>query len=140
MSTEENKALTRRWLEEGWQAEDTDAAVEEFFAPNFVLQSPPVSVKSSDEYKQLVAAVKAGFPDIRFTLEDAIVEGDRVAYHWKAHGTHQGEYMGIAPTDKQIAINGTGIFRIAGGKFVESKENHDALGLLQQVGAIPPMG
>ena len=137
MSAEENIAVWRRWVEEGWQAEDTDAAVDELWAQNCVLQSPPILCQSADEFKQHVAAVKAAFPDITFSLDDTVAEGDKVGYNWTGSGTHQGDCMGISPTGKKITFPGSGIAHIVEGKIARVRENWDALGLMQQLGAIP---
>ena len=76
-------------------------------------------------------------PDLRITLEDDIAEEDKVVSRWTAQVTHQGELMGIAPTGNQVTIMGITIHRIEDGKIVEEWENWDALGLMQQIGAIP---
>ena len=137
MSAEENIALVKRFAEKGWRAEDTDAMVNEFWAPNLMIQSPPLQFKSSTEFKQHVTTARAAFPDLAFTLEEAMAEGDRVAYRWTFRGTHQGEFMGVTGTGKQIVVTGAGFARIADGKLVELRENFDALGMMQQIGAIP---
>ena len=80
---------------------------------------------------------RSAFPDLRFTIEDMIAEGDKVATCWRAAGTHQGELMGIAPTGKRVEVIGMIVSRFAGGKIVEDLEVMDTLGLLQQLGAIP---
>ena len=72
--------------------------------------------------------------------EDMIAEGDRVVSRWTMRSTHKGEWMGIAPTGKQVMITGISIHRIAGGKIVEDWANADELGMMQQLGAVPPIG
>ena len=81
--------------------------------------------------------IRSAFPDLRVTLEDDIAEGNKVVSRWRAQGTHQGELMGIAPTGNQMAITGITIDRIEEGKIVEEWENWDALGMMQQIGAVP---
>src|SRR5215212_7456435 len=71
------------------------------------------------------------------TLDDDLAEGEKVVSRWRAQGTHQGELMGIAPTGNEVAITGLTIHRIEDGKIVEEWENWDALGLMQQIGAVP---
>ena len=80
------------------------------------------------------------FPDLHFTIEDQIAEGDRVVTRFTARGTHQGAFIGIPPTGKQGVVTGTGIDRFANGKIVEAWFNSDDLGLLQQLGVVPSPG
>ena len=80
------------------------------------------------------------FPDHHFTVEDMIVEGNKVVTRATARGTHKGDFMGIAPTGKQFTMMGIWIYYIADGKIIEDWEVLDQLGMMQQLGAIPPMG
>jgi predicted ester cyclase len=77
------------------------------------------------------------FPDLRFTAEDIIAEGDKVAARYTMRGTHQGEFMGVAPTGNRIEVTGIDIVRFEGGKMVEHWANSDELGMMQQLGVIP---
>lgn len=77
------------------------------------------------------------FPDYHVTVEDQIAEGERVVTRWTCHGTHEGEFQGMPPTGKKMAMSEITIFRIANGKLVEGWSNLDMLGALQQLGAIP---
>lgn len=87
--------------------------------------------------RQLAAAFRSAFPDLHTTFDDAVAEGDKVAYRWTASGTHEGELMGIPPTGNRMTITGTAIARISGGKIEEGWQNFDALGRMQQLGVIP---
>jgi predicted ester cyclase len=80
---------------------------------------------------------RGAFPDIAHTIEDQVAEGDKVVTRLRAHATHKGELMGIPPTGEEVTIEGISIWRIANGKIKECWVNYDALGLLQQLGAIP---
>ncbi len=75
------------------------------------------------------------FPDYQITIDDLLVEGDKVASRWTITGTHFGEYMGIAPTKKRCTYSGISIDRIENEKVVESWTNWDEAGLLRQLGA-----
>ncbi len=81
-----------------------------------------------------------GFPDLQLTVEDMIAEGDKVAVRLSRGGTHQGVFMGVAPTGNEARWTGNTIFRIANGKIVEGWVEGDHLGLMQQLGAIPAPG
>ena len=126
MSAEENKALVRREQEELWNhTGDLDAA-EELFAP-----------EQAEAAKQEAADFRQGFPDVVSTIEDIIAEGDKVVAHWRARATHQGEYMGIPPTGKEVEFTGISLYRIEAGKIAESWTAEDELGLMRQIGAVP---
>jgi predicted ester cyclase len=130
MSVGENKALVRREQAELWNhTGNLDAAAEELFAPDRV-----------EDAKQEAASVRGGFPDLESTVEDLIAERDKVVAHWRAHATHQGEYMGIPPTGNRVNFRGISIYRIEGGRIAESWGVSDDLGLMRQIGAIPEPG
>jgi len=138
--TEANKALTRRIYEEIVNQKNLDI-VDEVFAPDHVEHMPPnPDIHGSEGMKQFFAMLFAGFPDIQFTVEDQIAEGDMVATRWINTGTHQGEFMDIPPTGAQAVTTGVCIFRIENGVIVEDWTNADFLGLMQQLGVIDPMG
>ena len=86
-----------------------------------------------------VAGYRAAFSDLQFTVEEQVAEGDRVVTRWTATGTHDGDLLGIAPTGTVGTTTGISINRIADGKVAEDCTNWDALGLMQQLGAIPAM-
>jgi steroid delta-isomerase-like uncharacterized protein len=137
--SEENKALVRRWFDEVLTRGNLQQ-VDELFAPNYILHGPSISqeVHGREGIRQYVATYRAAFPDAHFTVEDQIAEQDMVVTRWTARGTHQGELEGIAPTGNQVKIASLVISRIAGGKIAEDLTNFDALGLMQQLGVIPP--
>lgn len=138
MQPEENKAITRRFLEEIFAGGNLEL-VEELFAPDFVLHDPsvPQEVRGVEALKQYVTMYRTAYPDTRFTVEDQIAEGDRVVTRWTGQGTHQGELMGVPPTGKQVTVTGIELDRISGGKIEETWVNYDALGMMQQLGIVP---
>ena len=139
MSTEENKAIARRWVEL-WNSQNV-AAVDEFVASNYVRHDPNTpEVRGAVAEKQLIAMVLAAFPDIHFTIEDLVAAGDTVAGRYTLRGTHNGEWLGIPPTHKAITLTVMEIYRIADGKIAEQWVILDALGMLQQLGVISPTG
>ncbi len=87
--------------------------------------------------KQFFSSLHAAFPDLRMDAEDVIAEGDKVVQRWTATGTHDGDLMGIAPTGNRVEFTGMEISRISGGKVAEMREGYDAMGMMQQMGAIP---
>ena len=138
--SEQNKAVIRRWIE-ALNAGNLDVA-DEIYAPDFVMHDPgnPDRLPGPEGTKQGFAAFLAAFPDLHVTIEDIIAEGDKVVWRVSLTGTHKGEFLGIAPTGKQITNTGITIVRMVDGKFVEGWQNGDDLGMLQQIGAIPPLG
>jgi len=141
MSIEENKAMDRRFYEEVWNGGNL-AVVDEFVAANYVDHDPQPTgaLEGVEGIKQSVTMYRTAFPDAHFTIEDQIAERDLLVTRWRARGTHQGPLMGIPPTGKPAMVTGISITRWASGKVVEGWTNFDALGLLQQLGAVPSMG
>jgi steroid delta-isomerase-like uncharacterized protein len=137
MSAEDNKTLVRRYVEEVLNRKNL-AIVDELFAPTFVdHDSSMPDAKGPAGIKRLAAMVHASFPDVRFTIEDLIAEGDRVVYRYTVRGSHQQDFMGIAAAGKQIEFTGIHIYRVEGGKLQEEWENWDTFGLMRQLGVIP---
>jgi len=139
MSTEDNKTLVRRFYEDVFNQRNL-ALVDELCSTTHVFHNPPTTLHGREEFKQLLSVYLTAFPDARFTVEDEIAEGEKVTSRYTFRGTHQGELMGMPPTGKQVTVTGIIINRIAGGQSVEGWLNFDALGLLQQIGALPAMG
>jgi steroid delta-isomerase-like uncharacterized protein len=137
MSTEQNKSIVRRWVEEGWNKRNT-ALIDQLFTPNFYQhETGPETVNSSETLKPFVAGYLSAFPDLQFTIEDLIAEGDKVVWRFKATGNNTGPFMGGPVTGKSIAVTGTITFRLEDSRMAEAWLNLDVLGLLQQVGIIP---
>jgi predicted ester cyclase len=125
MSAEENKTLVRREQEELWNhSGDLDAA-EELFAAG-----------EAEAAKQQAADFRRGFPDVTSTVEDLIAEGDKVVARWRSRATHRGDYMGIAPSGKDVEFTGISFYRIEGNKIAESWSVEDQFGLMRQIGAV----
>jgi len=137
MSIEENKALLRREIEEGWNKGNL-MIVEEIYADNFIDHSPfPGTTPDREGIKQFIKIIHDAFPDIKLTIEDLIAESDKLVERVKATGTNKGEFMGITPTDKQITVPVITINRFAGDKIVERWSISDQLAMMQQLGVIP---
>jgi len=111
-------------------------AFKELYAPEFVYYSPsatpkPVSIEEAIEFGKII--LKA-FPDSSWTIEELFAAGDIVITRWIYKGTHEGEFMGIPPTGNKVEFGGITIARIKDGKIVESREDYDSLGFMQQLG------
>jgi steroid delta-isomerase-like uncharacterized protein len=138
--SEENKALVQRFVEEAFNKGNLDVA-DEVYSSSFVSHESAGPVgRSPEDVKRFVGMYRSAFPDGHTTVEGMISAGNLVAYRWTFRGTHQGELMGIAPTDKQVTITGITFDRVSGGKIEEEWNNFDQLGMLQQLGAAPAPG
>jgi predicted ester cyclase len=89
--------------------------------------------------REYYTALRLAFPDMRLSSEDLIADGDKVANRYTFYGTHRGEYMGVAPTNKLVVSPGMVINLFRGGKCVETGQSTDALGFLTQLGVVQPL-
>ncbi len=142
MSVEENRQLARRYYSELMSNGDL-SFVDRYMAPEFEFSNPThVDPYRGAEFKKLVTMLRGAFPDLKFTIEHLLGEGDTVVGHWTARGTHTGTALktlrgDIPAQGKPFVIDGMSWLRFKDGKFVEARINEDTLGLLQQIGAIP---
>lgn len=111
----------------------------ELVSPDAVFHVPgrPEPVRGPAGYLEIISMMRGGFPDIQWTLEEMIAEGDMVAARFTLRGTHQGAFFGVPATGKQIEAQAMNFYRFTGGKIVEERGQPDLLGLMQQIGAIP---
>lgn len=138
---EANKAVYRRFVEEVINQGNL-AIIDELYAPDYVDHDlPPGAGGGLDGVRRVQQLFRVGFPDVQFTIEDMVAEGDTVASHVTGHGTHTGDFMGIPPSGKEATWRSLGVFRVVDGKIVEHYGIPDLLGLLIQIGVIePPQG
>ncbi len=137
----ENKALVRRYLEDALAEARSGnlAATDESLTSDAAFYDPgrPPSVGTETQRQRSVMLLGA-FPDARFGIEDIVAEGDKAAVRRVFGNTHQGAFMGIPPTNKEVAMPGITIYRLAGGKIAEAGPNFDQSGMLQPLGVLPP--
>jgi predicted ester cyclase len=137
MSTEDNKAIVRRFYDEAINKKNL-AAIDEFVDPNVIDHSGlPGGIEG---VKQLFSMTLMAYPDLHLTLEDKIAEGDKVVTCLTWRGTHQGEFMGIPPTSEHVANTSIDFVRLANSKVAERWNVVDNLGMMQQLGVIPTQG
>ena len=141
MSTEQNKALVRRLVEEVLN-QGNMSVIDELFSPDFVEHEklPPEIPPGREAPKVMFTMLRSAFPDFKATIEHLIAEGDKVVLSMTWTGTQKGEFMGVPPTGKSISIGVIDIIRLAEGKFVEHWGIMDSMALMQQLGAIPAPG
>ena len=139
MLTETNKALSRRYLEEVFNQGKLNV-LDEIIASDHVNTGPgtlPGLPVGPEGDKQLVTMYRNAFPDIHFTIDEQIAEGDKVVTRWTGQGTHKGELLGIPATGKSSTVTGIAVDRIVNGKIAESWGIFDQFGMMQQLGVIP---
>jgi len=114
------------------------AVIDELYSPDFVLHSGSgEDIRGLENFKKQLSEFFSAFPDVHFTFDDMVVEGDKAAVRFTWTGTHKGELMGVLPTNKKVTIWEISIDRIAGGKFVEEWNRYDTLGWMRQLGLAP---
>lgn len=136
MSTQTNKAIARRHIEYIWNKGRVDL-YEELFAENVVHHENLQVGTGVEGMKNGRIIVQDAIPDIQYTIEDEIAEGDRVVVRSMVRGTHQGELMGIPATGKQITLSVVAIYCFDNARIVEVWFSFDQLSMMQQLGAIP---
>lgn len=111
----------------------------ELVSPDAVFQVPgrPDPVRGPAGYIEIIQMMRGGFPDIQWTLEETVVEGDVIAARFTMRGTHSGPFSGVPPTGKKIAVQALNIYRLSQGKIVSEVGQPDLLGLMMQIGALP---
>ncbi len=139
MSDEENKNIVRRFFEEGPSKGDLSTA-NKLLAPNFVLHVPLPCSPGIQGIDEVISACRAAFEGLNVTVEDMVAEGDKVAARFTARGIHKGVFMGVQPTGKPITMTGIEIFRIEKDKIAELWGEANLIGLMQQLGILPPLG
>lgn len=138
--SEENKALVLRIQEESFNRGNYDALDDLITSDAIYHDHPPGFPSGPEGTKQFAAMLRCAFPDFHATVDDVIAEGDKVVLRLTVRGTHQGELMGIAPTGRRVEMSGIDIARVADGKLAELWSNFDQMGMMQQLGVVPPPG
>jgi steroid delta-isomerase-like uncharacterized protein len=139
MSVEKNKTNIRRHVEELWNKGDL-AVADKIISPDYVYHNPLGEFKGPEGFKQMVAMELKSFPDIHFTIDDMVAEGDKVAVRYTFTGTFKGDFAGMAPTGKGFKMTAAFFYRFKDGKQVEALPFADNLTFYQQLGISPPPG
>lgn len=136
--SEKNKAIVRRAVDEVWNGGNF-SVIGDLVTQDFVVHGTTSTgeIHGAEGISQFYGSLHQAFPDLSFTIEDQIAEGENVVTRWTATGTHLGNFAGLPPTGKRVTLTGIDIDRFLDGKVVECWPVMDELGLLQQLGAIP---
>ncbi len=139
MSLEENKAIVRRWFDEFWNAGNLDVA-DEIFHPNYIVEGVEADRRDVEANKEGYAFWHRVLPDIHFTVDEIIAEGNTVVVRWTAHGTHHGDWatpIGTVPASGKATVTpGTSTYHLRYGKIIWDANHIDFLSTLQQIGAV----
>ena len=137
MPAEGNKIVMHHFLE--FINTASEKLAQELISPDAIFHVPgrPEPMRGPVGYLAIIGMMRGGFPDIQWTLEEMVAEGDKVAARFTMRGTHKGTFFGVAPTGKKIEVKAINFYRLRDGKFVEETGVPDLLGLLQQIGAVP---
>ena len=137
MAAETKKLVMNRFLE--FINTASEKLAQELISPSAVFHVPGRTepMRGPAGYLAIIGMMRGGFPDIQWTLEEMVAEGDKIAARFTMRGTHRGTFFGIPPTGKTISVQAMNIYRLSGGQFVEEHGQPDMLGLLQQIGAVP---
>ncbi len=131
----ENKAVAQRFIEECWNRGDL-GKLDELVSKDCRYHDPvfPTLTSGLDSLRKHISSSRVGFPDLRFTIDDMIAERNEVVFHWTAHGTHRGQFLGMSPTNRMATVTGTTIFKFDGNKITEQWSDWNLLTLLEQLG------
>jgi steroid delta-isomerase-like uncharacterized protein len=137
MTAETNKIVMHRFLE--FINTASESLGQELISPNAIFHVPgsPEPMRGPAGYLAIIGMMRTGFPDIQWTLEEMVAEGDKVAARFTMRGTHRGTFFGVPPTGRIIAVQAMNMYRLSDGQFVEEHGQPDMLGVLQQIGAVP---
>jgi steroid delta-isomerase-like uncharacterized protein len=136
MDTERNSVLVRRFIDEVFVAGHTDA-IDELLTDDFVSHTLRLPEPGRAPLKAATERVHASLSDVVFDVEDLMADGDRVAVRLTASGTPTGDFMGVPASGKRYTIGEMHWFRVQDGRIAEHWHQHDALGMMKQLGAFP---
>lgn len=141
MTTDGNKEVLRRMIEEGFNEGNLDLA-DELVAEDFVLHAAGTEepIRGPDGMKAFMDTYKTAFPDARIEIAELAAEGETVVVRWTATGTHEGDLMGIEPTGNEVRIMGMEMHHVRDGKLAEGWEIFDGLTMMAQLGVVSPPG
>ena len=135
--SEARASVLRRWFEEVWNGRNA-AAMRELTIPDVAVHGvngpTEVAIGVDQGFRPFYETLLAAFPDIRFTVEATVVEGDMEAVRWTARMTHSGDNLGFAATNQPVTVTGMAFARIADGKIAAAWNNWDMMGMMSQLG------
>jgi steroid delta-isomerase-like uncharacterized protein len=138
VSTVQRKSIIRQIFDQAFNQGNL-ATIDELFAPDGISHHLSSGMPANRMgLKQLIAMFRTAFPDLLCTIEDEIIQGNKVAAHWTMRGTHKGLFLGNSPTNKPIVMQGLIYACIENGQVTESWTMIDQMDVLRQLGLVPP--
>ena len=137
--TQNNSAIVQRFIEETINQGQIDSAGQ-FAWEDVVEQVPfPGQGPGLEGLKDVLRGMRAAFPDLHFSVEEQIAEGDKVLTRFEWTGTHRAEFLGVPATGRPVKIWGMVVDRLQGGRIKDTRIIMDSLGLMMQLGVFPPL-
>jgi steroid delta-isomerase-like uncharacterized protein len=137
MPANDNKSVIRTFIEDvinqGRLERADDLVIEDFVE----LDPLPGQAQGRDGLKEVIRQMRGAFPDIHWTVDEMLAEGDKVFTRFTWSGTHEGAFLGVPATGRRITVKGMVIDRLVAGKMADSRILMDTLGMMQQLGALP---
>ena len=140
MSAEKNVQLMRRWFQEVWNDGRTET-IYDLFSPQGVAhgqESAEGELHGPQEFEGFVRKIRAAFSDVQLTVEDVFATDDKGVLRWSGVMKHTSDALGVPASHRTVRLRGITMVRFADGKVIESWDNWDQLGMLQQIGATTP--
>ncbi|MFS4506128.1 ester cyclase [Clavibacter sp. Sh2141] len=135
--THDLRATMQRFLE--FINSGDEAIGREVIHPEAEFTTPfsPEPLRGLDGYLQILGVMRGAIPDVQWTVEQLVIEGDQVAARFELRGTHGGEFLGVPATGKPLAVGASNFYRFSDGKIIDETGQPDLLSLLGQIGALP---
>jgi steroid delta-isomerase-like uncharacterized protein len=141
--TSQYQTIQHRWFEEVWNKGRADA-IDEMLDPEVIahgLVDPEGNeIRGTEQFKQFYASFRGAFPDIQVIVEDTVSEGDKIVGRCRVTGTHRGEGLGLAPTNRSVEFTGMCMMRVREGKILEAWNSFDFMTMYQQMGVLSLTG
>ena len=133
-----NKEIVHRYMDDCWNLGKLDE-LRELVADNCAHHDSvfPSLQPGVDNLRRHIAMCRNGFPDCNFAIDDTIAERNEVVIHWTVTGTHKGQFLGMLPTNRNITVTGTSIFRIEDRKIAEQWADWNLMSMMEQLGVMP---
>jgi predicted ester cyclase len=133
LTPSQNKDIVRRLFEDGLNRDDA-SVLEQLVGADYV---DAAGERGPNAFKQVMTRLRTAFPNLKYTLDDLLGEGERVAVRWHWTGTHSGPFRGLTPTERSLTNTGNAIFHLRDGQIVAAALETDRLGFLQAIGVVP---
>jgi len=136
---QDNATIVRSFVDEVITRGNIEAAAQ--YVWEDVVERVPLPGQGSglDGLKDIIRAMRAGFPDIVFSIQEQIAEHDKVASRFEWTGTHEGAFLGIPATGRHVRVWGIAFDRLEDGRIKDTRVIMDSLGIMAQLGVLPPL-